>query len=242
MRIHPSPNFNERNAPVSMIVLHYTAMPSCEESLARLCDGDPALPAGRVSSHYLVDLDGTVYRLVDEAKRAWHAGIGSWGGVRDVNSASIGIEIQNVGVDGNGRRVPFPEEQIDAVIDLCAGIQRRHGIRARNVVGHSDVAPVRKQDPGEAFPWRRLAAAGVGTWTDDFATPDRPADTMLASIGYDISDLGKAMVAFQRHWHPEAITRGAENTLGRIAAIHKLMIQEKRSIKWQAQNNGKSFG
>ena len=207
-----------------------------------MCDGDPTLPAGRVSSHYLVDLDGTVYQLVDESKRAWHAGIGSWGDVHDVNSASVGIEIQNVGLDENDRRVPFPEAQIEAVIGLCAGIQRRYGIGAGNIVGHSDVSPGRKQDPGEAFPWRRLAEAGVGLWTDGFSDSAWPEDKMLASIGYDVSDLGKAIIAFKRHWHPEAITRGAGNTLGRIAAIHEMTMKAKRSAKWQKGSQGKTFG
>ena len=212
-----------------MIVLHYTATPSCAEALDIL--RDPNRSPGRVSAHYLVDVDGTIFQLVDESKRAWHAGIGSWGNVRDVNSASIGIEIQNVGLDENGGRVPFPEPQIYAVIRLCFDIQRRHGILPWNVVGHSDVAPGRKQDPGEAFPWKKLSEAGVGLWTDDFAAPGLPADTMLASIGYDVTDFNKALLAFKRHWHPEAITNGAGDTLGRIAAIHGMTMKGKRGAK-----------
>lgn len=228
MILYPSPNFNERNAPISMLVVHYTAMPSCEAALKRLCMTEH--PSGRVSAHYVVDVDGTSYQLVDESKRAWHAGVGSWGDVHDVNSAAIGIEIQNVGVDEDGRRVPFPDAQIEAVIALCQGIQRRYGIQPWNIVGHSDVSPIRKQDPGEAFPWKTLAAAGVGLWTDDFADPEWPAEKMLASIGYDVSDFDKALLAFKRHWHPEAITMGAGNTLGRIAAVFELM-NKKRGWK-----------
>ena len=220
---HPSPNFNERNAPVSMIVLHYTAIPTCEAALKRLCMTEH--PSGRVSAHYLVDLDGTVYQLVDESKRAWHAGVGSWRGVLDVNSASIGIEIQNIGFDADGKRVPFPNIQIDAVIDLCKNIQKRHGISPENIVGHGDVSPARKQDPGEAFPWKTFAEAGVGLWTDGFADSEWPAEKMLASIGYDGADFDKALLAFKRHWYPEAITMGASNTLGRIAAVFKLVPQ-----------------
>ena len=212
---------------VSMIVLHYTATPTCEDALAILCEGNPPPSAGRVSAHYLVDLDGTIYRLVDESKRAWHAGIGSWGNVRDVNSASVGIEIQNIGLDAEGRRVPFPDAQIEAVIELCRDIRRRHGIRDGNIVGHGDVAPARKQDPGEAFPWRELAEAGVGLWSDEFSDPELPAESMLASIGYDVSDLDMAMAAFKRHWHPDAISRGAGNTLGRLAAVfEKIRVNE----------------
>ena len=226
---HPSPNFNERNAPISMIVLHYTAMPTCEAALKRLCMTEH--PSGRVSAHYLVDVDGTSYQLVDESKRAWHAGVGSWGDVRDVNSAAIGIEIQNLGLDEDGRRVPFPDAQLEAVIALCRDIQQRHGIHPWNIVGHSDVSPSRKQDPGEAFPWRRLAEAGVGLWTDGFASPKLPNEKMLASIGYDVSDPDKALMAFKRHWHPEAIAEGAENTSGRIAAIFGMIAKGKKSMK-----------
>lgn len=226
---HPSPNFNERNAPISMIVLHYTAMPTCEAALKRLCMTEH--PSGRVSAHYLVDVDGTSYQLVDESKRAWHAGIGSWGDVRDVNSAAIGIEIQNLGLEEDGRRVPFPDAQIEAVIALCRDIQQRHGIHPWNIVGHSDVSPTRKQDPGEAFPWRRLAEAGVGLWTDGFASPKLPDEKMLASIGYDVSDPDKALMAFKRHWHPEAIAEGAGNTSGRIAAIFGMIAKGKKSMK-----------
>lgn len=220
MKVHPSPNWNERQYSVSMIVLHFTALPSCEDSLARLCD--PTNSSGRVSAHYLVDVDGTIYRLVDESKRAWHAGVGSWRGLDKINDRSIGIEIQNIGLAQDGKRVPFPPCQIDAVIALCKDIKARYGISDRDIFGHSDSAVARKQDPGEAFPWRKLAAAGVGIWTDDFAQPTKPVAEMLSDIGYDVSDLGKAIVAFQRHWYPEAITHGALKTNERMAAVHGL--------------------
>ena len=225
MKVHSSPNWNERQCPVSMLVLHYTALPTCEDSLARLCD--PTNSAGRVSAHYLVDVDGTIYQLVDESKRAWHAGVGSWRGLDKINDRSIGIEIQNIGLTEDGKRVPFPACQIDAVIALCKDIKARHGISNRDIFGHSDSAPTRKIDPGEAFPWRMLAASGVGIWTDDFAEPKKTVAEMLSAIGYDTSDVDKAIIAFQRHWYPEAITNGATNTTGRMAAVLNLMEESK---------------
>ncbi len=146
----PSPNHDERLQAVSMIVLHYTGMPNCQGALDRLTS-----PEAKVSCHYCVDEDGTVYRLVDEERRAWHAGKSYWRGVRDVNSASVGIEIVNPGHEFGYR--PFSDEQIAALIPLVASIKDRHGIGRGNVVGHSDLAPARKEDPGELFPWEALA-------------------------------------------------------------------------------------
>ena len=219
IKMYSSPNFNERKFPVSMLILHYTVIPTCEESLARL--SDPTNEAGRVSAHYLVDRDGTRYGLVDESKRAWHAGVGIWAGMNAINDCSIGIEIVNVGLTEDGKREPFPDAQIDAVIKLCRDIQSRYPIKY--VLGHSDVAPQRKQDPGEAFPWKKLAEAGIGIWTDAFAEPKKSVAEMLAGIGYDVSDIDKATIAFQRHWYPEAITEGATNTVGRMAAIYDII-------------------
>jgi len=146
----PSPNFDARALPVSMVVLHYTGMMDGASAIARLAD-----PEAKVSAHYVVAEDGQVVRMVDEAHRAWHAGRSWWRGTSDINSASIGIEIVNPGHEFGYR--PFPEAQIDAVIELLAGIMERHSITRGNVVGHSDVAPARKEDPGELFPWYRLA-------------------------------------------------------------------------------------
>lgn len=224
-RDYPSPNFNDRSAPISMIVLHYTALPTCEDALERLSDTTNAL--GRVSAHYLVDRDGTAYQMVATSKRAWHAGVGSWRGLDDVNSRSIGIEIVNIGLDDKGKREPFPDVQIDSVIALCKDIQGRYGIPARNIVGHADTAPCRRQDPGEVFPWKKLSEAGIGLWTDEFAETDKSVEEMLTAIGYDVSDLEKAILAFKRHWYPEAITEGASNTLGRIGAVYQLVTQEE---------------
>jgi N-acetylmuramoyl-L-alanine amidase len=153
----PSPNFDQRRegAPIDILLLHYTGMRTAEEALARLCD-----PEAKVSAHYTIDRDGRIYRHVDESVRARHAGVSYWAGERDVNSRSIGIELVNPGHEFG--YVAFPEAQVEALIDLARGILARHPIPARRVLGHSDVAPARKMDPGELFPWRRLAENGVG--------------------------------------------------------------------------------
>ncbi|SDM33999.1 N-acetylmuramoyl-L-alanine amidase [Maricaulis salignorans] len=149
----PSPNFNERKLPISLIVLHYTGMENGAVALERMRD-----PAAEVSAHYMVEEDGRIFQLVDEDKRAWHAGVSCWRGETDINSSSIGVEIVNGGHDFG---LPdFPAVQIAAVIELVKDIMGRHGIGPEGVVGHSDIAPGRKQDPGEKFPWERLAAAG----------------------------------------------------------------------------------
>lgn len=171
----PSPNFDARARAVDLVVLHYTGMQGTEIALARLTDAapvagkypgpwqapdlDPSTPLGRASAHYVVDETGLIYRLVAEEHRAWHAGVSSWDGESDVNSRSIGIEIVNGGHDFG---LPeFPLVQVDAVIALLRDILARHGLAPSRVVGHSDVAPGRKQDPGEQFPWKRLAEASV---------------------------------------------------------------------------------
>ena len=153
----PSSSFDDRpaGAPVDVLVIHYTGMAGAEEALNRLCD-----PAARVSAHYLIDEDGTVIRLVDESRRAWHAGHAFWRGAADVNGRSIGIELVNPGHELGYR--PFAEAQMRALKHLARGILSRHPIPPRNVVGHSDVAPRRKKDPGELFDWRSLARAGIG--------------------------------------------------------------------------------
>lgn len=217
IKMHPSPNFNDRKYPISMIILHYTVIPTCEEALARLSETTNA--AGKVSAHYLVDRGGSTYNLVNESKRAWHAGLGSWAGLDDINSRSIGIEIVNVGLTEDGKREPFPMAQIDAVIKLCKDIQSRHQIKY--VLGHSDVAPARKQDPGEAFPWRTLAEAGVGIWTDRFEDSEEKLADVLSDIGYDVCDLEKAVVAFQRHFYPSGLNGNDGMTLKRAAAVRR---------------------
>ncbi|QIK79678.1 N-acetylmuramoyl-L-alanine amidase [Sphingomonas piscis] len=199
----PSPNFNERSLPVSMIVLHYTGMPDCEGALDRLTS-----PDAQVSCHYLVDEKGTIYSLVDEDKRAWHAGKSRWRGITDVNSASIGIEIVNPGHEFGYR--PFPDEQIASVIPLVAEIKERHRIGRGNVVGHSDVAPARKEDPGELFPWDALAKRRLAmpSPTRDLLDPcwsDAGFLLALERFGYDVTDETKAVIAFQRRFRPNII-------------------------------------
>ncbi len=217
MILAASPNFDERPGGVSYLVLHYTGMQTAAAAVARLRD-----PVARVSSHYVVDEDGTVYALVDEAMRAWHAGISFWRGVRRLNDGSIGIEIVNPGHEWGYRA--FPEAQMLAVRDLCGEILARHPIPARNVVGHSDIAPDRKQDPGELFPWEWLAANGVGLWTDAVAASgDITAD--LAAIGYDTSLEPRDLItAFQRRFLPMHLSGEADRlTAGRAAAIRALV-------------------
>jgi len=207
----PSPNFGPRNGQtVDMLVLHYTGMPSAAQALARLCD-----PAAEVSAHYLIDEDGAVHALVDEAMRAWHAGRSFWRGATDVNSRSIGIELVNPGHEFGYR--PFPEAQIAALTELAQGILARHPIPAHNVVGHADVAPARKQDPGELFPWRRLAAAGIGLWPEP-AEPIADAMAALAAFGYDIADPPAAVTAFQRHFRPARVDGVADEECRRLLA------------------------
>ncbi|HZF95156.1 MAG TPA: N-acetylmuramoyl-L-alanine amidase [Allosphingosinicella sp.] len=197
----PSPNFDERAQPISMLVLHYTGMEDTRSAIERLRD-----PSSKVSCHYLVDEDGKIVRMVPEEKRAWHAGRSYWRGNTDVNGASIGIELVNPGHDHGYR--PFPEEQIDALVRLVSDIKERRGITRGNVVGHSDVAPQRKQDPGELFPWSRLAKLRLALprptkhlmdpcWTDGGFL------LALERFGYEVADPKAAVTAFQRRYRPE---------------------------------------
>lgn len=214
----PSPNFDARRGPPDMLVLHYTGMRTAEEAVARLCD-----PDSKVSAHYVVDEDGSILRLVAEERRAWHAGKGGWQGETDCNTASIGIEIVNPGHEFGYR--DFPDVQIDAVISLVSDIRSRWTIPDAGIIGHSDLAPERKQDPGERFPWKRLASVGHGLWFE-------PAPERIAALGVPlgVGDEGLGVVvlraglhrlgyaltpggdydeatrltveAFQRHWRP----------------------------------------
>jgi len=215
--VKASPNHSVRRggrAP-DMIVIHYTGMADASEAVARLCDPAPA-GAHPVSAHYLVFEDGAILQCVPEARRAWHAGAGSWRGDRDINSRSIGIEIANPGHDLGYR--DFPEAQIAALIALCADILRRRAIPPDCILGHADVAPARKRDPGEKFPWQRLFRAGIGHWVEPAALaqgPDLDADgpaiealqAGLAAYGYGVEPTGiydratrEAVTAFQRHF------------------------------------------
>jgi N-acetylmuramoyl-L-alanine amidase len=199
----PSPNFNERQLPVSMIVLHYTGMESAQAALTRLTD-----PAAEVSAHYLIDEDGTIHSLVAEDKRAWHAGKAHWRGITDINSASIGIELVNPGHEYGYRE--FAPAQIDALIPLLAEIKDRYEITRGNIVGHSDIAPTRKQDPGELFPWGQLARLRLALPrpTKNLMDPlwgDAGFLLALERFGYEVTDKLAAVVAFQRRFRPELI-------------------------------------
>lgn len=185
-----------------MLVLHYTGMKTAEEALARLTD-----PAAKVSAHYTIDRDGRVYRHVPEDLRAWHAGVSYWAGETNVNGRSIGIEIVNPGHEFG--YIPFADAQIAALIDLSAGIFARHAIVPARVVGHSDVAPARKEDPGELFPWASLSEYGIGVWPKRDVLLE-PFETALARFGYGVPPhadvkLDAVIRAFQRHFRPSCI-------------------------------------
>lgn len=233
----PSPNRRPRpeGAGVEALVLHYTGMATGAEALARLRD-----PEAGVSSHYLVEEDGRIFRLVPEGLRAAHAGVSSWRGREALNDWSVGVEIVNPGHDWGYRH--FPALQMAAVAELCLDVIRRHRIPARNVVAHSDVAPNRKRDPGERFDWEGLAREGVGLWPEGVPglEPDAPAAGeaeavgLLARIGYR-ADLppGVLLAAFQRHWRPERVDGRLDlGTLRRLAAVARLCGQDgERAVR-----------
>jgi N-acetylmuramoyl-L-alanine amidase len=231
----PSPNFNERTRPPDMVLLHYTGMKTGGEALARMCD-----PEARVSAHYMVEEDGRVFTLVPEERRAWHAGQSFWKGQTDINGVSIGIEIVNPGHEWGYRA--FPEAQIEALGALLDDIRSRWEIADSRILGHSDVAPARKEDPGELFPWRKLAEAGHGLWVEPRPAPGDPLkkgdeetgvfllQAALSKLGYDNAPTGvfdeateKNLIAFQRHWRPETIDGVADGeTRARLMAILRI--------------------
>ena len=235
----PSPNFDARRAPPDAIVLHYTGMQTGDAALERLRD-----PSAKVSAHYMVEEDGRLFRLVPEESRAWHAGRGSWRGETDMNAASIGIEIVNPGHEFGYR--DFPSAQIAAVVALLDEIRGRWTIPDARIIAHSDLAPDRKQDPGERFPWRRLAEAGHGLWFEP--APERvaaltgllqPGDQGLGVVvlrsglhrlGYGLTPGGDydaetemAVRAFQRHWRPIRVDGVADgDTRARLVGLLQL--------------------
>ena len=214
MRELVSPNHGARppGTVIDTLVLHYTGMATAVEALARLCD-----PQSAVSAHYVIDEDGTVTRLVPEARRAWHAGVSSWRGESDINDRSIGIELVNPGHEFGYR--PFPEAQMTALISLAHDVLARHSIPPARVLGHSDVAPGRKQDPGELFDWAALAEAGIGLWPKKTAKAEGDARAMLQRFGYDPGAAG-VIAAFQRHFRPAKINGVVdEETHARLAAV-----------------------
>jgi len=225
VRVRPSPNRDARpdGAAVRLVVLHYTGMASAAAALERLCD-----PAARVSAHYLLEEDGTLWSLVPEAERAWHAGRSFWRGRERLNDVSIGIELVNPG-HAHGLR-PFPEAQMATLEVLLAELLGRWSVTPARVLGHSDVAPERKLDPGERFPWPRLARAGLALWPE--RAPPRPpdpaaCDRLLAAIGYrapvDERDRRTVLAAFQRRFRPWRVDgRLDAETMGRLEAVAAL--------------------
>jgi N-acetylmuramoyl-L-alanine amidase len=225
VHVRDSPNFDARppGQPIDILLLHYTEMAPAASALDRLCD-----PAAKVSAHYLIEADGTVWRLVDEANRAWHAGVSYWAGARDINARSIGIELDNPG-HGLGL-APFPEVQMARLELLAKHILARHAIPPHRVLGHSDVAPSRKRDPGELFDWKRLASAGVGLWPsapEPTALPLDEVQRLLCRFGYEVGVTGMldeptrlALTAFQRHFRPASVDGQADpETAGLLAAV-----------------------
>jgi N-acetylmuramoyl-L-alanine amidase len=248
--VRPSPNHNERrgSGTADMIVLHYTGMPNDQDAINHLCN-----PASEVSAHYVVLQNGYVIQLVAEARRAWHAGASSWAGEIDINSRSIGIEIANPGHDHG--YPTFPKRQVAAVTALCRSIFTRHRIPADRVLGHSDVAPARKRDPGEKFPWKVLADSGIGLWVKpapiDQAGPTftlgdtNPAieetQALLANYGYEITATGflngatrDTVAAFQRHFRPQRVDGFIDAST--IATLKSLIAA--RDARSNASKNG----
>lgn len=227
-----SPNFDERDPSVSLqyIILHYTGMASGRDALIRLSD-----PLAKVSAHYLIEEDGQLFQLVDENKRAWHAGKSFWRGITDMNSASIGIELVNPGHQ-NGYR-SFPTAQMVTLKTLLHDLVRRHSLSASTaILGHADIAPGRKEDPGELFPWQDLAKDGLGVWpttqSSDYGhAEDDEVQNLLRAIGYDCPDDGAydratraALLAFQRHYQPDNLTGTPEKeTVARLRAMQRLI-------------------
>lgn len=221
-----SPNFNDRKSPISFLILHYTGMQSAEAALSRLCD-----PQSEVSAHYFINEAGEVISLVPEEKRAWHAGISYWKGIQDINSASIGVELVNPGHEHGYK--PFPEAQMKALVSLAHEIILRHDIKPQNVLGHSDIAPSRKVDPGELLDWAYLARKNIGLWPDERIS-DMAGDRAtrikeeLCAFGYDPSCDEKTLItAFQRHYHPtlfdmpELVGHDNEETRRRLRVLLK---------------------
>lgn len=223
--ILPSPNQDARPAGVrpSLVILHYTGMASAGAAIARLRD-----PAAKVSAHYVIDEDGSLISLVPEARRAWHAGIAGWRSLSDINNHSIGIELVNPGHDLGYR--PFPKAQIAALVALGAELRDRHALPPEAVIGHSDVAPARKTDPGELFPWAELAEHGLGVWTGTVTSAAIDPSTALAglaAIGYrfDLPHTVPAQIvaAFQRHWRQQRVDGILDGqTMALIDAVARL--------------------
>ncbi len=224
----PSPNVDERpvGCAVDCLILHYTGMKTGDEALERLCD-----PEAKVSAHYFIDEDGRILRLVDEKMRAWHAGVSCWQGRERLNDGSIGIEIVNPGHEWGYR--PFTEAQYQSLERLCPEVMERWSIPSVRVLAHSDVAPDRKEDPGELFDWRRLAASGIGIWPEDGEGRPRASAEVtrqLHQIGYRLTQPGdrealkRCVAAFQRRFRPERVDGELDRqTLARLDGLLSLV-------------------
>lgn len=225
----PSPNFDERPGPPDMVVLHYTDMADVNAALTRL-----ASPASKVSAHYLITGDGEVVQMVDEEARAWHAGVSFWDGSRDINARAIGIELDSPGHQPDAP--DFPEPQIAALLDLMDGLRQRWTIPLRGVVAHSDIAPMRKIDPGERFPWARLAAAGHALFVPQETATTAAEDTLwpaLAAAGYGPpadDDTRAALIrAFHRRHRPDAVDAPADSLTAALAADFRAAVEADRA-------------
>jgi N-acetylmuramoyl-L-alanine amidase len=210
----PSPNFGERRP--NFVIFHHTSDDNAEQGLRTLAD-----PVRQVSAHYLIARGGTIFYLVDELARAWHAGESYWGGNRDMNSASIGIELDNNGEES------FPDAQIESLLALAADLKARYAIPAANFLGHVDVAPGRKVDPSREFPWKRLAEHGFGLWCElpyPPAPPELDSAILLAAFGYDVSNLDAAIAAFKHHYAPDGAS--PEMTEEDRARLHCLVLKK----------------
>jgi N-acetylmuramoyl-L-alanine amidase len=216
----PSPNFDDRpqGIPTDILVVHYTGMSETIQALERMCS-----PLAKVSAHYLIDEKGQVFQLVSEKKRAWHAGISSWRGNFNINDRSIGIELSNPGHEFSYQK--FPKTQINSFINLANNIIRRHSIPARNIVGHSDISPTRKKDPGELFEWRKLALRGIGYWPKTLKrnhtrqVNKKNFEFALKTYGYETSNLQATIIAFQRHFLPRRINGIADQEMYTILEV-----------------------
>ena len=235
----PTPNFDQRRRPPDMVVVHYTGMQTGAAALERLRD-----PEAKVSAHYLIEEDGRVFRLAPEERRAWHAGVSYWKGERDINGASIGIELVNPGHEFG--YLDFPDMQIEALIGLLDAVRSRWTIPNSRILGHSDVAPDRKKDPGEKFPWKRLALDGHGLWAEPDAAPGAPLalgdegpgvfalQAGLTRLGYDSAPSGQydehtqtIVQAFQRHWRPTGVDGIADGeTRSRLVRLLRMAAED----------------
>jgi len=217
-----SPNFNERLTPIDTLIIHYTDMTSAKGALAWLTN-----PLSQVSAHYLIDEQGHIYQMVEEDKRAWHAGESYWQGRTDINSCSIGIELSNSG-HSHGYQ-PFPINQIRSLLKLSQKIITRWNIPSSRILGHSDIAPQRKQDPGHLFPWKNLAQKGLGVWPKKIRK-QKAIDVVasLSQIGYETTSPSCALLAFQRHFQPHKVDGIADketlSLLQGLLNVHKALI------------------